>query len=331
MKNIAWFKKYQPDSIDEYIFDTENQKEITMKWIKNDAIDGNILLCGDAGTGKTALSTVLIKALIKSNFDLKYIKDRSVKVIDGLQGWLEKQPVKSKKKIVYLEEFDKLSREAVGTLKDGMMERYQEHTSFICTTNHINRIDRAIRTRFTYQWIFGTTANITGVTERLKYILKQEEVQFDEEKLQHFVENNCQIGLRDLINNIQIASINNNIDFTTIKAEKSEQEEQIIEMSMKIFSFLFTTKDINQKKLCLVTPLHSEIAPLYSGIIDIIQYNMNIDYVDIYYELYHKINFLPVVKIIDKYLNEVDSKRFLSLQYIAFLHDAMKAVISLNL
>jgi DNA polymerase III gamma/tau subunit len=331
MENVAWFKKYQPQSIDDYVFDTIEQEKTAKKWIENNCIDGNILFCGDAGTGKTALSTILIKALINSNFDLQYIKDRSVKAIDGLQGWLEKQPVKSKKKIIYLEEFDKLSREAIGTLKDGMMEKYQETTTFICTTNHINRIDRAIRTRFTHKWTFGTTSNVDGVIVRLSNILTAEKVQFDAEQLKKFIENNCQIGMRDLINSLQIAVINNAIDFTTIKVEKSEQEQQVIEMTMRIFSYLFTSKDASQKKLCLITPMQSEISTFYSGIIDIIQYNMSIDYIDIYYELYRTINFLPIIKIINKYINDIESKRFLNLHFIAFLHDAMKSIINLNI
>ena len=330
MDNIAWFKKFQPKTIDDYVFDTNKQKQQALKWIEDDSINGNLLLCGDAGTGKTALSTILIQTLIKSPYDLQYIKKRSVESIDKLQNWLEKKPVKSIKKIIYLEEFDRLSREAIATLKDGMMEKYQEHVTFICTTNYLNRIDKAIRTRFTHKWVFGITINSEGVVNRLNKILEEEKIKFDLENLQHFVKNNAKIGLRDLINTLQINSINNTIDFTNIKLEKSEQEQQIIELTLKIFSFLFTSKDIKQKHICMISPMNSEIAPFYSGILDLTQYNLELDYESIYIELDDKINFLPITKLIDKYLNELNLKRLLHIQYISFLYDSMKTIVDIN-
>lgn len=330
MDNIAWFKKFQPKAIEDYVFDTNEQKQQALQWIENNSINGNLLLCGDAGTGKTALSTILIQNLIKSSYDLKYIKKRSVESIDKLQNWLEKKPVKSIKKIIYLEEFDRLSREAIATLKDGMMEKYQEHVTFICTTNYLNRIDKAIRTRFTYKWVFGIAVNSEGVVNRLNQILKEEDIKFSLEDLQHFVKNNAKIGMRDLINTLQINSINGTVDFTNIKLEKSEQEQQIIELTLKIFSFLFTTKDIKQKHICMISPMNSEIAAFYSGILDLTQYNLELDYESIYIELDNKINFLPITKLIDKYLNELNSKRLLHIHYISFLYDSIKTIIDIN-
>jgi len=185
----SWYFKYRPKSIDEYIFESEDQYQHVHNWLKNEKIPGNLLLYGPPGTGKTALAEILIRNIIKSEYDILKVKERSVSVIDELYKWLIKRPVKSKSKIVYIEEFDRLSAAALRQLKDGILENYQQHVSFIATTNYVSKIDKALLTRFNFKFELKGL-NTEGYYKRLKYILDQEGITYDDNKLKQFVVEN---------------------------------------------------------------------------------------------------------------------------------------------
>ena len=284
MNNTSWFMRHKPKTADEYVFESPEQKTQVLEWINAEAISANLVLFGPAGTGKTALAELLVRSVVKSQHDLNRVTKRSVKDIDELGPWLQKRPVASKKKVVYIEEFDKLSPEAKGTLKDGMMEKYQEYVTFICTTNHFNRIDHALQTRFTYQFNL-TCNNLDGVFLRLVQILNVENVAYDSDKLRIFVDKNIGMGLRDLINTLQVNTSGNQIDFDKIILQKSEQEEEVINLTLAMITTVLNCTDINLKKLAVTTPASSIIGKEYLALVEIIQYNQNIDYEEIFKQL----------------------------------------------
>jgi len=325
----SWFMKYSPKTLDEYVFSDEQYRSTVKQWLEQKFIPGNLVLFGPAGTGKTALSEILIRGTVFSNSDLHRMQKRSVKSLDEVieNGWFEKSPVKSKKKIFYLEEFDKISSESKGTLKDGLMEKYQEYVTFICTTNYFNRIERALQTRFTFQFNL-TTINVNETFNRLKFILDSEKIRFIPEDLKDFIEKNISIGLRDLINCLHINSNNSNIDFKNIFTQKSEFEEQVVSITYDIIKTLWES-NIQERRKCLFTPTTSKISEHYKNLVNIIQYNQNIDYMNIYLELEKQIHYLPTKLVIDKYINELESKRIGYIQYLAFLFEIMKTIIDI--
>ena len=326
----SWFIRYQPITVDDYVFENQSQKDQVNIWINDGFIPGNIILYGPAGTGKTALSEIIIRSIIKSQHDLNNVTDLGVKNIDELTSWLEKRPVKSKQKIVYLEEFDRLSSQAANSLKNRKMEKYQSTCAFICTTNFFNRVERALQTRFTHQFNMNNP-NKEGVIYRLQQILAAEGVSFDLEKLKEFVDKNLHIGLRDLINTLQVNTINNEIDLNKIVLQKSEQEEEIIIQTKNILYTLTKLQDINDKKLCIVDPMNSKIAQYYSALIQIVQYNHNIDYLNVFLRLDEEINYLPFKRHINIYLSQLENKRLMPhIHYLAFLYECMRTVIEIN-
>lgn len=330
ISNISWYKKYNPKTIDEYVFESEEQKNQVLEWIKNECIPGNLLLYGKAGTGKSSLLSILLHSTIKSQYDLNQVRNKSVENIKELRTWIQKAPVKSKKKIVYIEEFDRLSKEAENELKDGMMEHYQQYVSYVAATNHLNRVESAVQTRFNFIFNLNST-NIPGTYNRLVQILTAENIQFDPQLLQNYTENNIQIGLRNLINTLQVYSRNGTIDFSNVKFQKSEQEDEVIKAVLNITKTLTESKNLRDKAMALQLPLQSCIAPYYTTILDIINYNLDINYESIYLGIHDFNNFGPLMLIIDRYVSTVDNRKFPNIHFVSFLYEAIKCLVEMNI
>jgi DNA polymerase III delta prime subunit len=331
----SWMMKYRATSIDDYIFEDNYQKEQVNSWIKNGRIPGNLLLYGPPGTGKSNLAILLINKILNQDsakrYDLKIIQSRKVKAIDEFKdsGWLSKAIQKSTQKVVLMEEIDKCSKEAQGQLKDGMLEKYQSTTAFICTTNHINKIDDALPSRFNFRYNLKAT-NRDGIYDRLCYILGEENVTYNEHELKDYVDNNPSIGVRDLINNLQCAVFDNNLSFGNIRAVKSQEEQLVIDLTMKIVNFLLYDADQQTRIHALITPVKTPVKNWYSQLLESLEYNSELDYDIIYREISDQIEFLPVKRICSQYLEYYESKRDKGLHFIAFIYDAIKSLIDLG-
>jgi DNA polymerase III gamma/tau subunit len=320
MQEISWYMKYAPKEVDDYVFYENYHKDIVSKWLDNGFIDGNILLYGPPGVGKTALSELLIKKLITHQYDIKVIKSRSVNQIDELFGWCQTVPTKSKKKIVYIEEFDKLSSTAHTAMKDSLLEKFQDNVSFICNTNFINKIDSAVISRFNYKLRLVGDKNNTY--DRLTHILINENITYNEDILKSFVEKNYTKGLRNLITSIQIGSMSGLLNLEDIN---DTYENLIIEHTINIYNTIMKeSKAGNKQKQILLDPLNSVISEEYSKIINIIYYNYDINWDVVFMELERQIAFVPVKIIISDFIDSIENKKLPYVHYISFLYKSMK-------
>lgn len=330
LTNMSWFKKYQPQKVEEYVFEKEEYQTQILSWMEDGMIPGNLLLYGNAGTGKTALAQLLIRSIVKHQYDVEKVKDKSVAVIDELRVWCQKQPISSKQKIVYIEELDRASSAAMNSLKDGLMESYQPHVAFVATTNFINRIEYPVQTRFNFTFNLGSS-NLAGIYTRLEYILNNENIPFEIEDLKNFIIDNHAIGLRNMINMLQINVKAGSIDFKNIKSSvKSEQEEQVEELILDMLR-VFSGLSFNEKVMATRTPLTTPLAAQYTKLLEIINYNNDINYTTIYLDLYEKLPSIPLRIKVDKYLHESEHRRYQNTHFIAFLYDILNVVIELGL
>lgn len=329
----SFFMKYQPRNIEEYIFESDSQKQKVEKWLSQGYIDGNLLLSGKAGTGKTSLAEILINNFVKNQSDLKKIKSRSVEEIDNLYNWIQAKSISSKKKIIYIEEIDRLSRVSLIQLKDGLLEKFQDYVTFIATTNNLKKLEPAILSRFNYgpsEWTFKG-GNKKRIQERISYILKNENIEFAEEELSNFIEKNSYMGLRELINNIQINIVENSIDFSSIELSQITTEDNIIDNTISLFKNVMELKNVKEKKIIMIDPENSAISKEYLEIVELTQFSPNLDYNYIYETLYYKVNFLPLKVIFSKYMEELDNKKMPNIHYMSFISDSIECILRLSI
>jgi DNA polymerase III gamma/tau subunit len=309
----AWFERYRPQDINSMVWSSNDDKTIVQGWMKNNKIDGNILLSGAAGTGKTTLAEILIKHFIKANNDLFRMKSRSVKEIDEyLKPFLQRKPIKSPIKIIYIEEFDRISDAAESELKEGLMEKYLDWCVYIACTNHPKKIEYAVLTRFGYKFDFNAISDIDAMTQRIIFILQSEGITPEEGKIKEFLEEHHRLGLREIINLFQ-SNYNANsgaINYSSLKAS-AQFDENLVKLLLNIIEQIMSINDSKTRKLCATRPINTPIAEQYTQFTTLVLNNsFDINYDFVLQRLYETIQHLPLRHIIGKYSQTLEGKKY---------------------
>ena len=331
MLNASWFMKHQPKKVDDLIFENNDHKKLITSWIDNEKLDGNVIFYGPPGLGKTVTSEILVYSIIKHQHDLFILDSRSVKDIDEkVIPFVRKSPIKSKHKIVFIEEIDRIkSQAAIGTLKNKILEKYQETTKFVVTTNYLNSVEDALLQRFTFKMSFYGK-NSDEIINRLSNILEIENAIFDKDELEKYVTENIDIGIRELINQLQESFITNDgkINFETITQGRG-LEENIISLIMTILNKVISV-DIKKRKICCDYPMDGIISVEYSKLCAIVHNNYDVNYKHIYTRLFELNTFVPVKLIISKYSNQLDHALLPQANIIGCLYECMKSISELT-
>lgn len=224
MKEL-WTEKYRPNTVSDYVFRDDVQRQQVQGWIESGAIP-HLLFSGAPGVGKTTLAKILINELDIDSYDVLEInasRENSVDTIrEKITGFVQIMPFGSFK-IVLLDEADYITPNGQAALR-GVMETYHASARFILTCNYPNRVIPALHSRC--QGFHIERVDVTEFTARVATVLVNENIEFDLDTLDTYVKATYP-DLRKCLNSCQMNAGNDKL--STIRDDAKAMRDWKIE------------------------------------------------------------------------------------------------------
>jgi DNA polymerase III delta prime subunit len=236
-----WIEKYRPTKFKEIVLNNNNKK-LLENVIKNKHFP-NLLFYGPPGTGKTTTIINLINNYhTKYNNNLKGFKihlnasdDRGIDIIRNQinQFVNTKSLFGNGLKFVILDEVDYMTKNAQQALRY-LIQQYSSNIRFCLICNYISKIEKSLQNEF----ITLSFCNLPSdkINEFLKKIINIEKLKITNKQITD-IQIMFKSDIRSMINYIQTNHDNIKINNMIINKDWNE------------FCVLFTTKELNKKKI----------------------------------------------------------------------------------
>jgi replication-associated recombination protein RarA len=189
VRETDWAQKYRPFTLDECILPAKVHNILNQMNAKR--VVENTILYGSYGIGKTASAKALCRGVDCDLLEVNGSFDNRIKDLrETVESFACTCALKRGKKVVLIDEAERLSREYQDGLR-GFMELVSANCTFVLTTNDVNGISGAIRSRcisidFTFSREEAQTARI-AFTARLHRILATEGATLDKRRIAEIV------------------------------------------------------------------------------------------------------------------------------------------------
>ena len=214
MQEFLWVEKYRPSTLSDCILPDELKK--TFQQFVNQKNIPNLLLSGSAGVGKTTVAKAMLEEL---GADYIVVNGSLHGNIDTLRteimNFATTVSFSEGRKYVILDEADYLNPQSTQPALRNFMEEYSKNCGFILTCNFKNRIIEPLQSRCSVvDFLFPKklAPSLAGsFFERVKIILEQEQVKYDEKVLVEIIQRHFP-DWRRVLNELQRYSVSGVID-----------------------------------------------------------------------------------------------------------------------
>ena len=214
MQEFLWVEKYRPNRLEDCILPDE-LKNTFQQFINQQNIP-NLLLSGSAGVGKTTVAKAMLEEL---GADYIVVNGSLHGNIDTLRteimNFATTVSFSEGRKYVILDEADYLNPQSTQPALRNFMEEYSKNCGFILTCNFKNRIIEPLQSRCSViDFLFPKklAPSLAGsFFTRVKTILDQEEVKYDEKVLAEIIQRHFP-DWRRVLNELQRYSVSGIID-----------------------------------------------------------------------------------------------------------------------
>ena len=214
MQEFLWVEKYRPNTLSDCILPDELKN--TFQEFVNQQNIPNLLLSGSAGVGKTTVAKAMLEEL---GADYIVVNGSLHGNIDTLRteimNFATTVSFSEGRKYVILDEADYLNPQSTQPALRNFMEEYSKNCGFILTCNFKNRIIEPLQSRCSVvDFLFPKklAPSLAGsFFERVKIILEQEQVKYDEKVLVEIIQRHFP-DWRRVLNELQRYSVSGIID-----------------------------------------------------------------------------------------------------------------------
>jgi len=278
-ESSIWVEKYRPMNFDDLIVPDGIRQ--FLQQVKEDGDIPNLLFSGIHGTGKTATARAIVNELESTYHHMNCSFNTS---INDIRFEVTKFATTSSlydssgsKKIAILDECDRLSTEAMDSLK-GLIEDVHENCRFIFITNRFQKIIGPLDSR-TQHWPFGVNEQekndlVLQYYKRCGFILNNENVEYDDENLAMFIAE-LYPDFRKILNELQkYAKAHGKIDDSIF----NYQDEKLVADLMEV---LKTCKFDNMRKLVTALDPQTFYTTMYGNMDEYLKNEVKPDVVEI--------------------------------------------------
>jgi replication factor C small subunit len=180
----VWFERYKPHRIEDLVIPQEIKTKL-QKYVLTQDLPPLGLFSSNPGTGKSSTAHAIIKEI---NGEALWINASMDKGIDVLRGRIAKFASQGSFddniKLVVMDEFDNFSTDGQKAFR-GFIDEFSQNCRFIFTGNYKEKIIEPLLERLeVYDFnSFPKDQMIKPIFERLKFILENENIQYDPKDL----------------------------------------------------------------------------------------------------------------------------------------------------